>query len=136
MALVLDAKSDRHDEPLVVRLSNHERFALRPAQGERAGVPALSEGNGRILMAMAPTRSGKRVVFVCLEDGTGLADVAIFEDVQRESGDVLFKTPWLLVEGTVRRRGPRALSITAAKLERVEMAAQTFGELYSRSAAI
>ncbi len=66
-----------------------------------------------------PTRSGKRVVFVCLEDGTGLADVAIFEDVQRESGDVLFKSPWLLVEGKVRRRGPRAMSITAVKLERM-----------------
>jgi len=75
---------------------------------------------GSVVRYQTPsTRSGKRVVFVCLEDGTGLADLAIFEDVQRESGDVLFKSPWLLVEGKVRRRGPRAMSITAVKLERM-----------------
>ena len=63
-----------------------------------------------------PTRNGNRVVYVIMEDGTGIADVTVFKDVQEKCGQVLFREGWLIVKGKVRRRGPKALSIIADDL--------------------
>jgi error-prone DNA polymerase len=63
-----------------------------------------------------PTRNGNRVVYIIMEDGTGIADVTVFHDVQDRYGYVLFQEGWLVVEGKVQRRGPKALSIIAQKL--------------------
>ena len=52
-----------------------------------------------------------------MEDGTGIADVTVFNDVQQKCGNVLFKEGWLIVKGKVQRRGPKALSIIANALE-------------------
>ena len=63
-----------------------------------------------------PTRNGNRVVYVIMEDGTGVADVTVFSDVQEKCGQVLFREGWLIVEGKIQRRGPKALSIIAGDL--------------------
>lgn len=63
-----------------------------------------------------PTRNGKRVVYVIMEDGTGIADVVVFSDVQAKCGHVLFRTGWLIVKGKIQRRGAKALSIIAQDL--------------------
>jgi len=63
-----------------------------------------------------PTRNGNRVVYVIMEDGTGVADVTVFGDVQEKCGQVLFREGWLVVEGKIQRRGPKALSIIAEDL--------------------
>jgi len=63
-----------------------------------------------------PTRNGNRVVYIIMEDGTGLADVTVFKDVQEKYGQVLFREGWLRVTGKVQRRGPKALSIIAEDL--------------------
>jgi len=63
-----------------------------------------------------PTRNGNRVVYVIMEDGTGIADVTVFGDVQEKCGQVLFRESWLRVKGKVQRRGPKALSIIAEDL--------------------
>jgi error-prone DNA polymerase len=63
-----------------------------------------------------PTRNGNRVVYVIMEDGTGVADVTVFGDVQEKCGHVLFREGWLRVTGKVQRRGPKALSIIADNL--------------------
>lgn len=63
-----------------------------------------------------PTRNGKRVVYIIMEDGTGIADVTVFSDVQEQCGEVLFREGWLAIEGKIQRRGPKALSIIANKL--------------------
>jgi error-prone DNA polymerase len=64
-----------------------------------------------------PTRTGKRVVYVIIEDGTGVADVTVFNDVQERCGKVLFRCGWLEVRGKIQRRGPKALSIIADELK-------------------
>ncbi len=66
-----------------------------------------------------PTRNGNRVVYVILEDGTGVADVTVFSDVQKKCGQVLFREAWLIVKGKIQRRGPKALSIIAEDLSPV-----------------
>jgi len=63
-----------------------------------------------------PTRNGKRVVYVIMEDGTGIADVTIFSDVQEKCGQVLFREGWLTVKGKVQKRGQKATSIIAEEL--------------------
>jgi error-prone DNA polymerase len=63
-----------------------------------------------------PTRNGNRVVYIIMEDGTGIADVTVFKDVQEKCGEVLFREGWLKVKGTVQRRGPKSLSIIANEL--------------------
>ncbi|MFC1899534.1 DNA polymerase III subunit alpha [Chloroflexota bacterium] len=63
-----------------------------------------------------PTRNGKRVVYVIMEDGTGIADVTVFSDVQEKCGQVLFREGWLKIEGKIQRRGKKATSIIADSL--------------------
>jgi error-prone DNA polymerase len=60
-----------------------------------------------------PIRSGKRVAFVTLEDSTGPIDAAFFEEAQDQYAATLFHSWLLLVSGTVRRTGPRGVSILA-----------------------
>ncbi|MFC1940332.1 DNA polymerase III subunit alpha [Chloroflexota bacterium] len=71
-----------------------------------------------------PTRNGNRVVYVIMEDGTGIADVTVFSDVQDKCGQVLFREGWLEVRGKVQRRGAKATSIIAEDL--VPLSAQCF----------
>ncbi|MDZ5078452.1 DNA polymerase III subunit alpha [Nesterenkonia sp. HG001] len=68
----------------------------------------------RVATQTPPMASGKRVVFISLDDGTGCADVAFFEEAQSNAGEILFTAQLMLVEGTIRRTGPRAVSIQAA----------------------
>jgi error-prone DNA polymerase len=63
-----------------------------------------------------PTRNGKRVVYIIMEDGTGIADITVFNDVQEKYGSVLFREGWLAIEGKIQRRGPKSLSIIADRL--------------------
>ncbi|PWI20911.1 DNA polymerase III subunit alpha [Streptomyces sp. Act143] len=61
-----------------------------------------------------PIRSGKRVIFSTLDDGTGLVDLAFFDDSHDACAHTVFHSWLLLVRGTVQRRGPRSLSVVGA----------------------
>ena len=60
-----------------------------------------------------PVRTGTRVVFATLDDATGPIDLALFEDAQEHYAATVFGSWLLLVRGTVRRTGPRGVSLTA-----------------------
>ena len=62
------------------------------------------------------------MVYVIMEDGTGVADVTVFRDTQEKCGQVLFREGWLAVRGKIRRRGPRSLSIIADDLSPIPCA--------------
>jgi error-prone DNA polymerase len=62
-----------------------------------------------------PVRSGRRVIFTTLDDGTGLVDCAFFEDSHAACAHTVFHSWLLLVRGTVKRRGPRSLSVVGAR---------------------
>ncbi|MFJ9738659.1 DNA polymerase III subunit alpha [Streptomyces sp. NPDC101166] len=61
-----------------------------------------------------PIRSGKRVIFSTLDDGSGLVDLAFFDDSHDACAHTVFHSWLLLVRGTVQRRGPRSLSVVGA----------------------
>ncbi|MFD3657792.1 hypothetical protein [Streptomyces sp. NPDC058620] len=54
-----------------------------------------------------PIASGKRIIFVTLEDGSGLLDIAFFEDSHAACAHTVFHNGLLLIRGTVEARGPR-----------------------------
>ncbi len=60
-----------------------------------------------------PIRSGRRVVFLTLDDATGPIDATFFEDAQGPFAATLFHSWLLLVRGEVRRTGPRGISLRA-----------------------
>ncbi|MFF2190096.1 DNA polymerase III subunit alpha [Streptomyces sp. NPDC058155] len=61
-----------------------------------------------------PIRSGKRVIFTTLDDGTGLVDLAFFDDSHEACAHTVFHSWLLLVRGVVQRRGARSLSVVGA----------------------
>ncbi|MFF2778768.1 DNA polymerase III subunit alpha [Streptomyces sp. NPDC058052] len=61
-----------------------------------------------------PIRSGKRVIFTTLDDGTGLVDLAFFDDAHEQCAHTVFHSWLLLVRGVVQRRGPRSVSVVGA----------------------
>ncbi len=67
----------------------------------------------RVATQTPPMRSGKRVVFVSLDDGYGCSDSTFFDDAQARCSHVLFNTKLLLIAGKTRRTGVRGVSIMA-----------------------
>ncbi|KUJ67278.1 DNA polymerase III subunit alpha [Streptomyces albus subsp. albus] len=73
-----------------------------------------------------PIRSGRRVIFATLDDGTGLVDLAFFDAPPGSGGPggapsavetcahTVFHSWLLLVRGVVQRRGPRSLSVVGS----------------------
>ncbi|GGS33958.1 DNA-directed DNA polymerase [Streptomyces griseoviridis] len=61
-----------------------------------------------------PVRSGRRVIFSTLDDGTGLVDLAFFDDSHDACAHTVFHSWLLLVRGVVQRRGPRSYSVVGA----------------------
>ena len=111
-------------EVLGLDVSSHITSTYRPMLRALGVVPAeemLSQRNhAEVLIAGAkvatqtpPVRSGRRVVFLTLDDGTGPTDAAFFDDVQAGYAATVFHSWLLLVRGVVRRTGPRGLSVRA-----------------------
>jgi error-prone DNA polymerase len=67
----------------------------------------------RVATQTPPMRSGKRVVFVSLDDGTGCSDSTFFDEAQKRCSHILFNTKLLLISGKTRRTGVRGVSIMA-----------------------
>jgi len=81
---------------------------------KRSGESVLVAGV-KVALQMPPIRSGKRVIFLTLDDGHGCNDVTFFEDIQRSSGNLLFRSSLFLVRGEIRRTGPRGVSLRATQ---------------------
>ena len=67
----------------------------------------------RVATQTPPMRSGKRVVFVTLDDGTGCSDATFFDEAQSATGSHLFRSKLMLIRGRTRRTGERGISIEA-----------------------
>ena len=71
-----------------------------------------------VIVHMPPTKSGKRVIFITLEDETGLFDVVAFPKAQVSSARAILTSEVQTVEGRLQRQGKNDLS-TSIILERV-----------------
>ena len=96
-ASLLDALGVTRSRDLLRRRSRSELFV--------AGVKVATQ--------TPPIRSGRRVVFLTLDDGTGPVDATFFEDAQGPYAATVFSSWLLLVRGELRRTGRRGVSLRA-----------------------
>jgi error-prone DNA polymerase len=90
--------------------------------GMRAGRQVLVAGV-RASTQTPPIASGRRIIFVTLEDGSGLVDLAFFEDSHPACAHTVFHSGLLLVRGTVQVRGTRRTVVGAMAWDLDEIAA-------------
>ena len=93
-----------------------EELGVVPASrlGEVEHGRTVLVAGAKVATQTPPIRSGKRVIFVTLDDTSGLADCAFFEDSHATCAHTVFHSWLLLVRGEVQRRGPRSLSVVGA----------------------
>jgi error-prone DNA polymerase len=105
-------------------VSHHVLDFYRPMLADLAVVPArdlLAQRSQsevwvagvKVATQTPPIRSGRRVVFLTLDDSTGPIDATFFEDAQDPYASTVFAGWLLMVRGLTRRTGPRGLSIRA-----------------------
>jgi error-prone DNA polymerase len=84
--------------------------------GQLLGARSRSElwvAGVKVATQTPPVRSGRRVVFLTLDDSTGPVDATFFEDVQGPYAATVFHSWMLLVRGILRRTGSRGVSLRA-----------------------
>jgi len=86
----------------------------QPAGAQRTGRRVRVAG-AKVATQTPPVRSGQRVIFLSLDDGTGLADAAFFEAVHDRCAATVFHSWLLAVEGRVVRAGRRGVSLVAER---------------------
>jgi error-prone DNA polymerase len=99
----------RFYEPMLAELSLARARDLLRCRAEQvvwvAGVKVATQ--------TPPVRSGRRVVFVTVDDATGPIDATFFEDAQAQYAPTIFHSWLLMIRGHVRRTGPRGVSLRA-----------------------
>jgi error-prone DNA polymerase len=99
-------------EPLMRDLRVTWAKDLPDARGESwvmvAGVKVASQ--------TPAVRSGQRIIFLTLDDGTGLSDVTVFERVQPWCAKTIFHGFLLAVWGRLRRTGRRGASVVVERV--------------------
>lgn len=112
-----------------VSCSGHPLSVLRPALAARGVVTARDLRHipsGRrvtvtgilVIVHTPPTPSGKRVMFITMEDETGLVDLVLFPRAQTHAARPIWTSEVVTVEGTLQRQGRKGFSISVI-IERV-----------------
>jgi len=109
--LGLDVSSHILD-PYVPLLDRLEVTRARDLMGTRSTQQVLIAGV-KVATQTPPVRSGRRVIFLTLDDATGPVDATFFDDAQGPYAATVFHSWLLLVRGEIRRTGPRGVSVRA-----------------------
>jgi len=65
-----------------------------------------------VIIHTPPTKSGKRVQFITLEDETGLLDAVAFSKTQEKFARTILTSELLAIEGILQRRGKGGVSVS------------------------
>ena len=84
--------------------------------GDLKGDRWLMVAGVKVASQTPAVRSGQRIIFLTLDDGTGLSDVTVFERVQPWCAKAIFHGFLLAVWGRLRRSGVRGASIIAEQV--------------------
>lgn len=101
---------DTHRETLTDLGVTYARDLLSLRNGAHVRVAGI-----RVATQTPPMASGQRVVFISLDDGTGVVDLSFFNEAQAATGQTLFAAKLLAAEGTIRRTGQRAVTVQATR---------------------
>jgi DNA polymerase III alpha subunit len=64
------------------------------------------------LLHTPPTKSGKSVMFLTLEDETGLLDVVVFSKAQSRFAKLILTSEVLTIEGTLQRKAVKGRAVS------------------------
>lgn len=76
----------------------------RELRKQRQGARVMVAGV-KVASQTPAVRSGQRIIFITLDDGTGLSDATVFESVQEHCAYTVFHSWLLVVRGTLRKTG-------------------------------
>ncbi|NPV70065.1 MAG: DNA polymerase III subunit alpha [Firmicutes bacterium] len=118
---------------LGITISDHPMMLMRSrlkAEGYLSSENVLNAKPGTVVKVAGfpvrphrpPTRSGKTVVFLSLEDEHGLIDITVFEKVYQLYGQLIFAdpAPALQIVGRLEKRG-NGVSVTAQRIEILQL---------------
>ncbi|GIU96777.1 MAG: DNA-directed DNA polymerase [Actinomycetota bacterium] len=83
----------------------------RRRSGDRVTVAGV-----KVATQTPAVRSGQRIIFLSLDDGTGPVEVTVFESVQPRVARTVFHASLLAVRGELRRTGVRGVSVVAEEV--------------------
>jgi error-prone DNA polymerase len=107
----LDLNTRHHPlSPLRVDLAEEGYITAKTLRCRQHGKLVKVAGSV-ILIHTPPTKSGIRVMFVTLEDETGLIDLTIFPKALEKYARLVLSSEILLVRGRISRMGTRDVSI-------------------------
>ncbi|HEY7281766.1 MAG TPA: DNA polymerase III subunit alpha [Actinomycetota bacterium] len=96
-------------EPLLRELGvTPARDLWRLRGGQRVVVAGV-----KVASQTPAVRSGKRIIFVTLDDATGPVECTVFEDAQARCAKVVFSSFVMAIRGTLRRTGVKGVSVNA-----------------------
>jgi error-prone DNA polymerase len=72
-----------------------------------------------------PTRSGRRTMFLTLEDACGLLEVTVFESTLQKYGLVISESSSLLIEGFLQNNLEQGLTVVAGKVDNLARALES-----------
>lgn len=81
--------------------------------GQRRSQSEVLVAGVKVATQTPPIRTGQRVIFLTLDDGSGPIDITFFPDVQVDYATTVFGSWLLLVRGVIRKTGQRGLSLRA-----------------------
>jgi error-prone DNA polymerase len=87
----------------------------------------------KVALQTPPVRSGRRVIFLTLDDGYGCSDSTFFPDAQVDHASTLYSTSLLLVRGQTRRTGARGISIRATAVWDLRLAYEKWRTLQGQA---
>jgi DNA polymerase III alpha subunit len=117
------ARAYNEASSMSVSCSGHPLYVLRPRlaadgivtardlrrlpSGQRVRIAGIL-----IIVHTPPTQSGKRVMFITMEDETGLVDLVMFPKVQTHAARPILTSEMVAVQGELQRVGKSGLSIS------------------------
>ena len=120
-------------EVLGINVSSHPMAYLRKRLDEMGIVSSRALGEAKegqwvkvagypVRPHRPPTKSGKIIVFMSLEDEFGMTDITVFENIYQKCGQVIFQDPCpqLLVRGKLNKRG-NGLSVIAQEVRELRI---------------
>jgi error-prone DNA polymerase len=110
---VLGLDASRHVLDFYAPLLDALGTTRSPELAHRRSRSELLVAGVKVATQTPPVRSGRRVVFLTLDDSTGPVDATFFEDVQGPYAATVFGSWLLVVRGELRRTGPRGVSLRA-----------------------
>ncbi|HSL12070.1 MAG TPA: DNA polymerase III subunit alpha [Actinomycetota bacterium] len=84
--------------------------------GRRRGGEKVMVAGVKVASQTPAVKSGQRIIFLSLDDGTGPVEVTVFESVQPKVARTVFHAYALAVWGELRRTGVRGVSIIAEEV--------------------